>query len=332
MPSARTPVIELRQLSYFVAIADAGTISSAAGRLGISQPSLSDALSRIEALLGATLVIRSARGTQLTDAGHVLARYGRDILRSVETALAEVRLLGGEARGSVAVGLPPSVALLLSVPLAETVGNELPNVKLRLAESMSGYVLDWLKSDHIDLGVVYQGQDCSHLDARPLLIEELFLVAAPDYMPGIEHRDGMACRPVEFCRLPEFPLILPSRSHGLRELLERFAKSQNVILDVVLEMDALRHIVTMVSRASACTILSHAAVMDEVLRGELILIPIAEPAISRTAYTVRRRGRPVSHASLAVETAIGSILQELIDRARLKATLPVGGGLVAGPA
>lgn len=321
MPNARLPGIDLRQLSYFVAVADAGTISTAASRLGISQPSLSDAVGRIEGLLGAKLIIRSHRGAQLTEAGQSLARHARDILATVDAAVDEVRLLGGEARGPVSVGLPPSVALLLSVPLAETVGNLLPDVKLRIAEAMSGYVLDWLKTEHIDLGVVYQGQDCSHLDAQPLLVEELFLVAPSDHAPCGEQSRGVAGEPIPFERLAEFPLVLPSRPHGLRELLERIAKAQNVPLNVVLEMDALRHIVTMVSRASAFTVLSHAAVIDEVRRGELVLIPL-KPAIRRTAYTVRKRGRSVSRASLAVENAIGSILQELIDRARLRAVLP----------
>lgn len=320
--NARQPSVDLRQLSYFVAVADAGTISSAASRLGISQPSLSDALARIEGLLNAQLVIRSARGTQLTEAGSALARYGRDILRGVDLALEEVRLLGGEARGPVAVALPPSVALLLSVPLAETVRHELPSIRLRLAESMSGYILDWLATDHIDLGVVYQGQDYSHLDTQPLLVEELFLVAAPDHWPNVEHHNGIAREPIDFAKLPEYPLVVPSRAHGLRELLERYAKAQNVTLDVVLEIDALRHIVAMVSRASAYTILSHAAVVDEVARGELLLVPIANPTMTRTAYTVRKRGRPVTRANLAVEGVMRSILKELIDRSQLSAALP----------
>lgn len=322
MLTVRPPSIDLRQLSYIVAVADAGAISSAASMLGISQPSLSASLTRMEELLGVQLVLRGARGTNLTEAGDALARYGRDVLSGMEVALDEVRMLGGEARGPVAVGFPPSVGLLLGVPLAETAAQTLPQVKLKIAESNSGHVLEWLKTDRIDFGVVYQKQDCSHLDGQPLLVEELYLVVAPDYLPGIEHSNGLAHQAVDFSQLAEFPLVIPSKPHGLRELLEYYAKLQGVDLNVLVEMDALRNIVSMVSRASACTILSHAAVIDEVRRKDLILIPIANPTPRRTAYIVRKRGRPITRASMEVEALIRSMLQELIERSQLRGTLP----------
>ncbi|MGU3492982.1 LysR family transcriptional regulator [Xanthobacteraceae bacterium A53D] len=324
MTNERLPDLDLRQLAYFVAIADAGTISSAARRVGIAQPSLSEVLAGMERTLGVQLFVRNTRGVQLTDAGVTLARYSRDILRSVELALDEVRHMGGEARGHVAIGLPPSVALMLSVPLAETVRQELPLIKLRIAESMSGDVLDWITNDRIDMGVIYEGLDHTKLDSRMIMSEELFLVSAPDNWPDTVVTDGIANAPVEFRDLGKLPLVLPSRQHGLRDMIERYAKAEGTQLDVVLEIDALRHIVAMVSRASAYTILSQAAVIDEVRTGELILVPIVRPIMRRAAYLVRKRGRPITRASLVVEGLVSTILAELIDRYRLRAELPKG--------
>lgn len=315
------PSVDLRQIRYFVTVAEMGSISAAAARLALSQPSLSEMLARLEEALMVQLLIRGNRGIQLTDAGRLFAKRGLAIIESVDQALAEVAQLGGEAKGSVVVGFPPSIALLLSVPLAETVRQELPDVKLRIAESMSGYVLNWVEEEHIDLGIVYQGLNCSHLDVKPLLKEELFLVTAPDNWPASEPTEGPLLAPVEFASLAQVPLVLPSRLHGLRELIERYAKAQNVQLDVALEIDALRHIVSIVSRASAHTILSHAAVMEEVVRGEVKLVPIVNPKMQRTAYVVRKPGREVSAASLAVEKLLGTILDELIQRHHLVASL-----------
>lgn len=315
------PPVDLRQIRYFATVAETGSISAAAAKLDLSQPSLSEALARLEDGLGVQLLVRGNRGIQLTDAGRLFASRGRDIVEQVDKALAEVAQLGGEAKGSVVIGFPPSIALLLSVPLAETVRQELPEVKLRIAESMSGYVLNWVEEEHIDLGIVYQGLNCSHLDTRPLLKEELFLVTAPDNWPEVGASEGTLLPPIEFSALAQLPLVLPSRLHGLRELVERYARAQNVQLDVALEIDALRHIVSIVSRASAHTILSHAAVMDEVVRGELKLVPIVNPKMQRTAYVVRKPGREVSAASLAVEKLLGTILGELIQRHHLIATL-----------
>jgi LysR family nitrogen assimilation transcriptional regulator len=109
--------VDLRQLSYFVAIADSGSISSAASKLGIAQPSLSEVVARLEKQIGVQLIVRTARGMQLTQAGVVLARHARDLLHRVDVALKEVNDLGEEPRGPVALGLPPTMALLLAVPL-----------------------------------------------------------------------------------------------------------------------------------------------------------------------------------------------------------------------
>ncbi|WP_199087353.1 LysR family transcriptional regulator [Bosea sp. ASV33] len=313
--------MDLRQIRYFVTVAETGSISAAAARLALSQPSLSEMLARLEDALMVQLLIRGNRGIQLTDAGRLFANRGQAIIESVDQALTDVAQLGGEAKGSVVIGFPPSIALLLSVPLAETVRQELPDVKLRIAESMSGYVLNWVEEEHIDIGIVYQGLNCAHLDVKPLLKEELFLVTAPDNWAASPPSDGPLLAPVEFASLAQIPLVLPSRLHGLRELIERYAKAQNVQLDVALEIDALRHIVSIVSRASAHTILSHAAVMEEVVRGELKLVPIANPKMQRTAYVVRKPGREVSAASLAVEKLLGTILSELIQRHDLVASL-----------
>lgn len=322
MSSARSPVTDIRQLGYFVAIAETDAISSAAARLGISQPSLSEVLATLERRLGVQLLVRGPRGSQLTEAGFALARSGRLILSSLERAVEEARALGGAPGGPLAIGLPPAFALLLSVALAETMREEAPHARLRIVEAMSGYVLDWILSEHVDMGVIYEGQDCAGLESTPLLVEELFLAAAPDNWPAQEVVNGIAAEPVDLAALKDLPLVLPSRSHGLRELIERAARVHGVALNAVAEIDGLRHMVCLVSRASAYAILSQSAVLDEVARGELILVPIVRPTLKRTAYLARKRARPVKAASLIVEGLVSTILAELIQRHGLRAELP----------
>lgn len=312
--------VDLRQIRYFVQVAQTGSISAAAARLALSQPSLSEILARLEDTLKVRLLVRGNRGTHLTDAGRLFASRGQAIIESLDKAVTEVARLDTQTQGSVVIGLPPSIAMLLSVPLAETVRQDLPDVKLRIAESMSGYVLDWIEEEHVDLGIVYQGLSFAHLDATALLTEELFLVTAPDNWPAGPPADGPFLAPVEFEALRDIPLVLPSRLHGLRALIERHAKAEGVTLDIALEIDALRHIVSIVSRASAHTILPQAAVIDEVARGELKLVPLTSAPLRRTAYVARKPGRAVSAASRAVEQLLGPILNEQIKRHRLAAS------------
>lgn len=319
MEERRIPPIDLRQLAYFMAVAERGSITAAADALGIAQPSLSDQIARLERKLDTRLIVRGARGIHLTEAGMALARHGGEILLGVDRAVEEVRHLGGEARGPVAVGFPPTIGSLLSVALAETIRNELPLVRLHIAEAMSGDILAWVHAERIELGCAYDVPDSTLLAVRPVLTEELFLLASPDNMPS---EAGAA---IGFADAAALPLVLPSRVHGTRELLERHAKASGAMLNVVTEIDSLPQMIAMVERASAYTILPHTAVIDQVARGTLALVRIAEPTVRRTACLVRKRSRSVSRASLAVEQAIGTIVREMVDRYRLQAALPAIG-------
>lgn len=314
--------LNFRQLSYFLALAEHGSISAAANALNMAQPSLSENIAKLERQLDAKLAIRGARGIQMTEAGMTLAKRGQEILRSVDQMIEEIRQISGEPRGSVSVGLTPSLSILLSVPLLETIHNDFPQVRLHIAEAMSGNILEWITSDRLDVGCVYEISDTAPLSFEPILTEELFLVTAPDNWPGELGPDGVALEPIPAAKLQELPLVLTSQSHGARKLQEKFARSIGVNLNVVAEIDSLTHIIEMVSRASAYTILSHGAVIRQVAAGALAMVPIEEPTIRRTAYLVRARSRPVTRACAIVEANLRTIIGEIVERYNLRAVLP----------
>jgi LysR family nitrogen assimilation transcriptional regulator len=185
--------------------------------------------------------------------------------------------------------------MVLSVPLAETVKHNHPKITLRLVEAMSGDIQTWVSENSIDIGFLYDIQQQRHHSSRPLFKEQLFFVAAPD------NWSAPADRAISLAEAAKLPLVIPSRRHGLREMIERHARAANVALNVTLEIDALTQIKALVARASGYTILAHAAVLDEVERGDLILIPIEDPAMIRIVSLVRNPIRVVTRASLGVE-------------------------------
>lgn len=315
-------VLKLKQLSYFLTLAEYGSISAAANALNMAQPSLSENIAKFERQLDVQLAIRGSRGIQMTEAGIMLVERGREILNSVDRLVNDLRLLSGEPRGPVSIGIPPSLSLLLSVPLLETIQIEHPDIRLHIAEAMSGDILDWIANDRIDVGCVYEISDSSPYSFEPLLSEELFLVTARDNWDDEFGEDGVAINSVPASKLQDLPLVLTSPTHGARKLQEKFARAGGFSLNVVAAIDALPHIVEMVSRASAYSILSHGAVIKEVQSGLLGLVRIEEPTIRRTAYMVRKRSRPVSNASSVVEETINGIIRELVERYDIQATLP----------
>jgi len=311
--------LDLRWLEYFVAVADAGSILGAAFRLGITQPSVSQAMARLESQLDVALLIRDVRGAALTEAGAALAKHGREILKSIDVALEETRYLGGDARGQVAVGLSHGIGHLLSIALAETVSIKLPSVKLRISEGASGDVLEWLASGQVDFAVLHHGHACGDFEAQALFEENLFVVSAPDNWPppGETIVPGQA---IELKDLKGVPLVLPSPQHNLREFVERAARSSSIQLNIAVEMNSLRQIAALVSRGSAYTIMPHSALMDEISNGALVLVPI-EPSMRRTAYLMRKRNRPVTRASSSVGKLVSVILKDMLERRGLRTKL-----------
>ena len=313
--------VSFKRLSYFIALAEHGSISAAANALNMAQPSLSENISKLEEELGTTLAIRRARGIQMTEAGMALASRGRDMLKHLDDMIEEIRQIGGEPRGPLSIGFPPSLSILLSVPLLETVQNIHPQIRLHIAEAMSGDIIDWLDSGRLDIGCVYETPEAASYLFTPILTEELFLVTARDNWPGPLDADGVAIEPISASKLQDLPFVLTSPSHGARKLQEKFARSVGISLNVIAEIDSLPHIIEMVSRASAYTLLSHGAIFDRVAAGLLTMVRIEEPTIRRTAYMARSATRPVTRARVVVESFITEIIREMVGRYKLRATV-----------
>lgn len=302
--------MDVKQLRYFIAIAEEGSLSAAAQRVHVAQPSLSQHVLTLERELGVTLLERSPRGVTLTEPGHVLLGHARNVTQAMSAAVEAVRQAGNEPQGNVTFGLPSSISMVLSVPLAETVRLELPKVRLRAIDAMSGFIQTWLEDQSIDLGMLYDVSAVRHLSFRQLMTEELAFFSAPDAWP-FETTPGA---PVPVARLGSVELVLPSANHGLRITLEKYMRNQGVVLNVATEMDALGQIKTMVARASGYTILAPAAAIDYVERGDLLMAPIVDPPLVRPVYLVRNPAKPVTRASRELERLTLEVIGDLVRR------------------
>lgn len=306
--------MDVRQLRYFVCIAELGSLSAASHRLGIAQPSLSQHVKHLEEELGVELLVRSSRGVRVTESGQILLSHASGVLRALEYAVSELRDHVGEPRGPVSVGLPSSACNVLSVPLAEAVRRKFPKIILRTMDAMSGHVQQWLSEGSIDLGILYDVNEVRHLRVTPLLVEELFLVAAADGWPHEVDVQGVSRVSVTLSECAELGLILPHRTHGLREMIERVAESRGVRLNVVLEMDALTHLKTLVVRGAGYTMLAPAAVTEEVEQRKLVLVPICDAPMRRTVYFVRNPLRMVTRAALEIERLMLDLTLSLVRK------------------
>lgn len=302
--------MDIRQLKYFIAISEETSLSAAAQRLSVAQPSLSQHVIRLEEELGVSLLLRSPRGIVLTPEGKLLARHARQIVASMETCIDEMKAAGGVVRGAVAFGMPPSVSMVMSVPLAETVRLEYPEIRLRSMEAMSGFVKTWLEDHTVDIGFLYDLDNKAHFSATHILDEDLCFFSAPDAWP-LQCPPGA---PVSLANVARLDLILPSPSHGLRRSIERHAAARGITLNVVIEMDAMTQIKDLVARGSGYTIFAPAAAYDFVARGELVKSPIIDPVMSRPVHLVRNPAHPASNACRAIERITLEVARDLVQR------------------
>jgi LysR family nitrogen assimilation transcriptional regulator len=302
--------MDIRHLRYFIAISEERSLSAASHRLGVAQPSLSQHVIKLEEELNVKLIARSPRGILLTEAGALLVRHAREICASMDRCLADVRQSGSVLRGRVAFGMPPSVSMVLSVPLAETVRVELPFVRLQAMEAMSGFIKSWIDDQTAEIGFLYDLENVRHFRARHILDERLCFFSAPDAWP-LGSEPGV---PVPLAALGPLDLILPSLTHGLRKTIERFAHSNGIELNVVIEMDALTQIKELVARGSGYTILAPAAAYDFVARNEIVKSPIVSPVMHRPVYLVHNPARAMSIACRAVEQITLEVAEDLVRR------------------
>lgn len=146
--------MDLRQLRYFVGIADAGSFTEAAARLFVAQSALSRHMQALEDAMGGPLFERGARGVVLTDSGAVLLRHARFILSQIEDSKAEVQALNGEVRGTVRLAMPSSLGQLLFVPLVNHFLDGYPKIHLALSEGTTNNVVHRLRDGTVDVGIV----------------------------------------------------------------------------------------------------------------------------------------------------------------------------------
>jgi LysR family nitrogen assimilation transcriptional regulator len=315
----QAPDIDIKQVHYFLTLAKHGSISRAAQALGLAQPSLSEHIARLETRLNTKLAVRGPRGVTMTEAGRLLAGEGQVLVEAARALTDNIRELGRDIRGTVSIGMSPALSILAGVPLAETVRLEAPGIRLRLSEGLSGYILDWIEQEKIDLGFVFINPPNSVFKAEPIMEEEMFLVAAQDDVPVDADSNGDYV--IDACRLADLPLVLPTAPHTARLAMDRFAQGAGIDLNVAVEVDSLSQIVEMVGRASAYSVLPHAPVAEAVAAGKLALVRIQNPSFFRTVYLTRKRSRPVLQSSLTVENIFVNIMRGMIDRYGLHARL-----------
>jgi LysR family hydrogen peroxide-inducible transcriptional activator len=173
--------MEFHQLRYVCAIAETGSFSRAAERCQIAQPSLSQQVLKLEEDLGTKLFDRLGRSVRLTEAGRAFLPHARSILSQMEMARSSVADKCADVRGSVAVGVIPTIAPYLMPRYAAGFAKKYPEAKLRIVEETTPILVENLRNLSIDFAILALPLRHKDLELFPLRTEPLFAVLPKDH-------------------------------------------------------------------------------------------------------------------------------------------------------
>ena len=280
--------MDLKQLEYFVRVAELGSFTRAAQALDVAQPALSRQVRLLEVELRQNLLLRNGRGAMPTDAGRLLLEHARGILHQVERAREELGRVGGALAGRVAIGLPPSLSRALAVPITRAVRQQLPQASVSICEGLSINMQEWLISGRLDIAVLYNAQPTPEIELTPLLEEELVLVQPRP--PGFSQETSPG--PIALKDIAQLPLVIPSRPNALRMLVESEMANLGLRPLISLEIDGVAAILDLVADGAGAALLSHNAVASSSRPLAFQTRPVAEPPLRTRLSLATSAQRP----------------------------------------
>lgn len=293
--------MNLKQLTYFQSVASQGCITTAANHMNVAQSALSHQIASLEADLGVQLLIRHARGVTLTRPGEVLLDHARQIRSHCEQARREVRD-AADIAGEVTIGIPVSMASVLTLPLLQALEDGLPRAQVHVFEGLTGDLRGWLRLGKIETGILYGNEQTDGLLLEPLAEDELVLFGKSD-------GTGDNTSSIPFSSLSASPLYTTDGEHPVRPLLTRLAKQHGVSLQFGAQINSVHQLKALAREGRGHTILPRVALAKEA--PELCdFLRSIEPSIKLNSY-IATMTNPSSRVQ-SVQRILRDVVQRLV--------------------
>jgi LysR family nitrogen assimilation transcriptional regulator len=293
--------MDLKQMQYFLCLAQEGSVTRAARQLNIVQPALSMQIAKLEKSLGRQLFDRASRGMWLTPAGEALAQRIAPIMTDIDRVRDEMAQFDGKVSGRVSIGMITSAAQSTLPASSAMIAARYPEIHLLVCEGYSETMLEWVTAGQLDIAIVNTPTLRPLATARPILDEEMLLA----------HGAGSRLKlpkVVAFDRLEGLDLVIPSRRHGLRRILDDAAAEAGFSLKPRLEIDTLSAICEVVATTDLLTVLPGIVLQSTLSAGRIRARRLRNPSIVRSVAWVTNPRRSVSAAMSAVMEIIAADL------------------------
>ncbi|WP_047153471.1 LysR family transcriptional regulator [Aneurinibacillus tyrosinisolvens] len=295
--------MDIRQLSYFIEVAKQKSFTRASKVLHLSQPSLSKMVKSLEDELEVTLIDRSARQIELTDAGETVFIHGQRIVESLGELSSLLYDTMHLKKGNVKIGLPPLIGALFFPRIIKGFRDLYPEITIQLVEHGSHKVTQSVEEGTLDFGVVVLPVDEEKFTVVPFVYEKLMLFVH-------ESHPLAAKREVAMKDLQPESFILFSEDFTLHGRIIQACRNAGFEPKIAYESSQWDFIGEMVGQELGISIFPE-SIAKKVNPNHIRAIPIAEPAISWELGVILKKERYVSYAAREFISYISSIMQPL---------------------
>ncbi len=298
---AESVALDLLKLRYFSKIAEFGSFTRAAHELGVAQPALSLHMRSLEEQLSVQLLTRTPRGVVVTEAGTTLLAHTQAILKALDQAEAATKEQAKNPSGDVSLGVLASIAPLIALPVLKICEERFPKIRLTISEGDSQTLRAAIETKAHDLAVNLG--EVARPTASPLFDEMLYAVGPAGHFA----EDGSS---ISISQALELSLILPTRRHGIRILLEREALILGKTINIAREIEGLASTKAAIGAGFGFTVLGRGAVFEDARRGALSVRPLAGKGFTRRLVL----DSPVDHPQTKAVLEVRNILLEVVLR------------------
>ncbi|MCY4066109.1 MAG: LysR substrate-binding domain-containing protein [Rhodospirillaceae bacterium] len=306
--------MNLKQLRYFEAIYETGSVSGASLRHNIAQSALSYQIANLEKELGVRLFERRPRGMAPTVEGDRLYEHVRRIFLAVDNARSDLLARSGTVAGTVTVGLPYTALEMIGLQLAERAAAAFPNLQLWIAESLSSQALSSLRRGSVDLALLYNPAVSADLRTTQLLTEEMLCIGRPEIV-------GTSGAPIDFDDVAKLPQLLLRHGDAARAIVDDPVLLRRIVRRSRIELISTNMLKQALVKGFGCAI-GPRATLDSVLRDpSLHARRITRPVIRRRLCLAWLAEPPLGRAEMAVADLLTELIADAIGSGRWDAEL-----------
>jgi DNA-binding transcriptional LysR family regulator len=289
--------MDTRQLQAFCAVVEKKSFSQAAEQLGVTQPAVSLQVRALEQRLGQSLLDRSGRRVEPTEAGRRLYRSAQRMLALEEQLLDEVGADDGRLTGTLAIGASTGPGAHLVPLLLCEFQRQHPDLHVALSIWDTQTVIDRVVDRQLELGVVGALRRHRSLEFEPLVRDEIVLAVPPEH--------DAAGGTISLDELKEETLIVMQEGAGVRQVVEEELRRAGLRLRGVepkLELGLQESVKSAVAAGYGVAFISRTAIEGELAAGSLAAAQVEGVEPARQIYIVRARGRSATRAAEAFLT------------------------------